>query len=88
MTLTVHIPPAVEAHLRAHAIDLDAEAKEAMFVEFYRQDKLSRHQLGLALGISRFEVDAVLKKHDVTEDLPTREELEQDLRAAQSLVSR
>ena len=59
-----------------------------MLVELYRQDKLTRYELSQALAISRFETDALLKKHNVPEDLPTLEELEQDLHQAQSLLSR
>jgi predicted HTH domain antitoxin len=89
MTITFQIPADVEQQLRAQGGgDLDSEAKEAMFVEFYRQDRLSHHQLSRALGLSRFETDAILKKHHVMEDLPTREELEGDLLAARRLVQR
>ena len=89
MTITFQIPAEVERQLRAQgAGDLDSEAKEAMFVEFYRQDRLSHYQLSQALGLSRFETNALLKKHHVTEDLPTSEELESDLVAARRLVQR
>ena len=57
-----------------------------MFVEFYRQAKLTRHQLSQALGLGRLETDAILKKHNVTEDLPSPEELEEDFRQGMRLV--
>jgi hypothetical protein len=38
--------------------------------------------------LSRFETDALLKRHNVTEDLPTPEELADDLRQAQTLVAK
>lgn len=88
MAVTIQLPADVEQRLRAESSDLDAEAKEAMLVELYRQDKLSRYELSLALGLERFETDAVLKKHNVTEDLPTAEELEEDLRRARELFGR
>jgi predicted HTH domain antitoxin len=88
MSVTIELPPDVESRLRAANPHLDSEAKEAMLVELYRQEKLSRYELSQALGVSRLETDAVLKKHNVTEDLPTVEELEEDLRQAQSLMSR
>jgi len=87
MTLTFQLPPGVEEQLRAHTSDLPAEAKEAMLVEFYRQEKLTRYQLAQALGLTRFETDAVLKKHKVTEDLPTTQELEEDFRQGLRLVN-
>lgn len=74
MAVTVQLPADVEQKLRAQTPDFDAEGKEAMLVELYRQDKLTHHELGRALGLDRFETDAILKKHNVTEDLPTSEE--------------
>lgn len=86
MALTIELPAEVEQRLRTENSDLDAEVKEAMLVELYRQDKLSRYELSVALGLNRFETDAVLKKHRVTEDLPTPVELEEDLRRARELL--
>lgn len=88
MAVTFELPPDVEKRLRAETPNLDAEAKEAMVVELYRQEKLSRYELSLALGLARFETDVLLKKHNVTEDLPTSEELEEDLRRARELFGR
>ncbi|MGE3244644.1 MAG: UPF0175 family protein [Pirellulales bacterium] len=88
MAVTVELPDPVEQRLRASCADLDAEAKEAMLVELYRQEKLSRYELSLALGLGRFQIDALLKRHNVTEDLPTNEELEADLERARQLFGR
>jgi hypothetical protein len=74
MAVTIELPPDVEQRLRAENADLDRQAKEAMLVELYRQDKLSHHELAQSLGLERFEVDRILKRHNVTEDLPTTEE--------------
>lgn len=88
MSVTIHLPVDVERRLRAESADLDLEAKEAMLVELYRQAKLTRYELSQALGLNRFETDGILKKHAVTEDLPTPEELEQDLEQARKLMRR
>ncbi len=85
MAVTIELPPDFEERLRAETPDLDAAAKEALLVELYRRDKLSRYELARALGLTRFETDGVLKKHHVTEDLPTPEEVEEDLRRAREL---
>lgn len=79
MAVTVELPAAVESRLRAETPDLESEAKEAMLVELYRQDRLSHHELSQALNLDRFETDGVLKKHHVTEDLPTADEIEAGL---------
>jgi len=88
MALTIQLPPEMEERLRAESADLDAEAKEAMLIELHRQERLSRPELAQALGLGRLELDGVLKKHNVTEDLPTNEEHEEDLRRAQELLRR
>jgi predicted HTH domain antitoxin len=88
MAVTVELPDSNEQRLRADCANLDAEAKEAMLIELYRQEKLSRYELSLALNLGRFETDALLKRHNVTEDLPTNEELEADLQRARQLFGR
>jgi predicted HTH domain antitoxin len=74
MAVTIQIPADVEQRLRAEDPDLEATAREAMLVELYRQDRLSHHELSQAMGLDRFETDGLLKRHGVTEDLPTNEE--------------
>lgn len=76
MAVTVELPADMEQRLRQLSPDLDSEAKEAMLVELYRQDRISHYELSQALGLDRFETDGVLKQHNVTEDLPTVEEYE------------
>jgi hypothetical protein len=76
MVVSVELPADVERRLRAQSADLEAEAKEAMLIDLYRQDKLSHHELSQALGLERLETDAVLKRHGVVEDLPTKDEHE------------
>jgi hypothetical protein len=88
MPVTVQLPESLEQRLRADCANLDAEAKEAMLIELYRQEKLSRYELSLALNLGRFETDALLKRHHVTEDLPTNEELAADLQRARQLFGR
>jgi hypothetical protein len=44
-------------------------AKEAVLVELFRQRHITHHQLGEALGLTRSEVDGVLKRHNVPLDL-------------------
>ncbi|MGD0464302.1 MAG: UPF0175 family protein [Tepidisphaeraceae bacterium] len=86
MALTIQLPAEIEQNLRRELGNLDQAGKEAMLVELYRQDKLTHYELSRALGISRLETEAVLKKHDVTEDLPTRAEIEEDLRSLRRLL--
>ena len=87
MAVTIDLPPDVEQRLRAENVDLDGAVKEAMLVELYRQEKLTHYELSQALGLDRFEADAVLKKHNVTIDLPTPEELDANLRRLREIVA-
>jgi predicted outer membrane protein len=86
MAIQITLPANLEERLRADLGDLAAAGKEAMLVELYRQAKITHHELSQALGLSRFETDAVLKRHDVTEDLPMLEEHLADLDALRKLT--
>jgi predicted HTH domain antitoxin len=79
MAVTIELPIEIERELRRDIANLDQAAKEAMLIELYRQDKLTHHQLAAALDLDRFETEAVLKKHNVTEDFPTDDEYERAL---------
>jgi Uncharacterised protein family (UPF0175) len=74
MAVTIQIPADVEQRLSAENPDLESTAREAMLVGLYRQDKLSHHELSQVLGLDRIATDGLLKRHGVTEDLPTNEE--------------
>lgn len=78
--VTFELPASVEQQLRRELGDLNVVAKEAALVELYRQGQLSHGKLAESLGISRYETDAVLKRHHVDEDLLTREELDEQIR--------
>jgi len=86
MAVTVQLPADIERRLRTEIADLDAQAKEAVLLELYRQDKLSHYELSQSLGLDRFETDALLKKHGVTEDLPSAEELKNDLQRLREMT--
>jgi predicted HTH domain antitoxin len=86
MSISFSLPEPIEEILRAEVGNLDEAAKEAAMVELYRQEKLSHGQLAQALGISRDETNAVLKRHRVTEDLITLEEFEAQSAAVRELL--
>ena len=88
MALTIQLPSELEQALRDELGDLDQVAKEALLVELYRQEKITQYEVSQALGLERFETDALLKKHNVTEDLPTPQELAEDLKRLTQLVGK
>jgi hypothetical protein len=57
---------------------LQDPAKEASLLDAYRNGRLTHFELSELLGLDRFQTEAWLKSHNVTEDLPTIEELEAD----------
>ena len=88
MSIAFNLPSDLEEALRREFSNLDETAKEAALVELYRQGKLTHHQLATALDVSRLEIDAILKQHKVTEDLPSAEELERDLERLRELTDK
>lgn len=79
MGISFHIPESVERAIARGGRDASIELKEAGLVELYRQGRISHGQLAEALGVSRPEADALLRRHGVTEDLPTPAELSEQL---------
>ena len=69
MAVTFELPQEIEKSLREQLEDLDQAAKEALLVELYRQRKLTQDQFASALGISWYESEGVLKRHEVFHEL-------------------
>ena len=78
LTLTIELPAEVERALRASETDFGVAAKEALAVSLFRRGKLSHAELSHALGLDRFETDALLKRQQVTAGGPTLADLEMD----------
>lgn len=86
MSITFELPIAIEEQLRRDHANLDVVAKEAALVELYRQGRITHHQLGLSLDKSRFEVDELLKRHRVTEDLDSAEHVAEQITTLRRLL--
>lgn len=89
MDISIHIPPAIEqALLNAEGCADPGRAMiEATAIELYRRGKLAHHELTRALGLSRFELDGLLKRHGVTEDLLTPQELASEIESIRRLLA-
>ncbi len=87
MSVRFQLPDDIEQQLRHDLTNLDQVAKEAALVELYRQAKITHHQLATALGIERFETEGLLKRHNVTEDLITAEELSDQMATLRKLLN-
>ncbi len=71
-------PADLEEKLRQQSSNLDADVKEAYALELFRREKLSHYELSRVLGLDRFQTDAFLQRHKVTEGSLTMEDLEAD----------
>lgn len=87
MVVSFDVPAPVESVLAENGQDPSAAAKEATFEELFRQGKLTHFQLSQSLGLSRFETDGVLKRHNVTEDLLTPEDYQADLQSVRAALN-
>ena len=86
MPVTFELPVELERTLREEVPNLDQAAKEALVVELYRSRKISHYQLAEALGVDRYDAEQILKRHNVVEDLPTADDLEDDRRALERVL--
>ena len=78
LTVTIELPAELERALRSADEDPGSCAKEALAVSLFRQGKLTHAELGHALGIDRFETDALLKRHQVAAGGLSLADLEMD----------
>jgi hypothetical protein len=86
MNVVIQIPDEIGRDLAAGGGDLSRRALEAFALEEYKNGRLTQPALRRMLGFStRFELDGFLKAHAVIEDLPTRDDLEQERQDLRSL---
>jgi hypothetical protein len=85
-TVSVNVPPEIERQLQETLSTLTAVAREAVVVDLFRKGILTHFQLGQALGLDRFETDALLKRHQVTERALTHDEVDSDRRSINELI--
>lgn len=78
LTLTIDLPPDLERALQATAGETNRTAREALAISLFREERLSHADLARALGLDRFETDALLKRHQVTTGGLTVADLEAD----------
>ncbi len=88
MTIKFTVSQDIEDRLAEEGQDVNLTAKESALVELYRRERISHGELALALGLSRHETDAVLKRHGVSEDLITPQELDAQLDRLNGLLGR
>ncbi|HEY2148308.1 MAG TPA: hypothetical protein VGH32_10250 [Pirellulales bacterium] len=86
MAVSFELPTAIEAQLRQILGNLDSVAKEAAMIELYRRGVLTHYELSKSLCLDGFETDALLKKHNVSEDLVTPDEFAKEAAAIRKVL--
>src|SRR6266446_6769379 len=80
MQITVEIPDELASGLVPAGQDPSRGALEAIGIEAYRQHRITAYQLRKLLGIeSRYELDGLLKQHQVWLEYSTEFEREREL---------
>jgi len=87
INIAVNLPPDVEEQLRDESGGLSMAAREAFVIELFRRGILSHYDLGQSLGLDRFETDALLKRHKVTEHALTHQDVDADVKSINGLLA-
>ena len=82
MTIHFELPKHIEEQLRSSGIDPTQAAKEPFFVDLYRKEQITHHQLAEALGLDCNETDGVLKRHGVGIECPRKNSVPRSIRCA------
>lgn len=65
MQFTVELPDDIAKQLIPAGLDPARAALEDMAVEAYRAHRLTEHQLGIVLGMDRYQLDGFLKQRQI-----------------------
>jgi predicted HTH domain antitoxin len=85
MQVTVQLPDNIARQLSRAPGDIPRRILEAVAVEGYRSEQLSRGQVSELLGLNFWETEAFLKKHGAYLHY-SKEDLEQDARANEKVL--
>ncbi len=86
MTINLELPEDIERQLNAEWPDLSRKALEALAVEGYRHEVLSRGQVGEVLALDRWATEAFLQEHRVHRQYDVSD-LDEDLAITRQIVN-
>ena len=87
MEVTVQLPENVARQLAGAAGDIPRRILEAVAVDGYRSEQLSRGQVSEMLGFNFWQTEAFLKAHGANLHY-SKDDLEQDARANQRVLGK
>ena len=85
MQVTVQLPDNIARQLSSAPDDIPRRILEAVAVEGYRSQQLSRGQVSELLGLNFWETEAFLKKHGAYLHY-SKEDLEEDARSNEKVL--
>lgn len=88
MHIQLNLPPQIEAAVKASLGDLEGAAREAVLIDLYRRELLTRSELGDALGLDRFETEKLLKDRNVFDGSVSLEDIAGDRDALDRALGR
>lgn len=65
MTVRFDLPDELEESIRGQISNLDDVARQSLSIELYRRRVISRHRLGIILGLDSFQLEALLHARGV-----------------------
>ena len=85
MAITLDLPQDIESQLAEQWPDLPRKALEALAVQGYRQEVLTRRQVGELLGLDRWGVETFLAEHGAHRHYSVKD-LKQDIETNRRLL--
>ena len=84
--IRIDLPHDLEVRLRGDWHDVDQAAKEALLLQAFREGKLTHYELSQALGLNRWETNALLARHHLYEGSVTFDDLEADRKTLERVL--
>lgn len=78
LRLTIELDPVLENALRSTSVDPSRALVEALAIGLFRQGEITHLELRSALGLDRFETEALLRRYHVFEGSLTAADVDSD----------
>jgi predicted HTH domain antitoxin len=79
ITVTLDLPTHVEERLKAEGLELSAAVREGFALHLFRQNLISYNELTQILGLSRFETNNFLNRHNVPNESLTHDDIDRQV---------